>query len=155
MNNHEPHGNHICPYCNQPHFGHPDLCRHCWYQGRMLADNMAGVIRTLNAATGSNWDAEHTGGGCFALITRPFGFDDDGEGPAIVLTSEGGALSGSDEVAHVEADGGTWLLGAYLSWEQAGEDGNDICWYDLHTKQVPGKAREAMAWLTEQRKEQA
>lgn len=46
-----------------------DYCRRCYYGGVPLERNLAGVIDVLTVATGTEWHAEHTGGGCMVLAT--------------------------------------------------------------------------------------
>lgn len=139
-----------CTYCGDPP-GPGDrypaggyICRHCWYSGRVLHDNLAGVIHTLNAVTGLEWFAEHTGGGCAALIARR-GIQ------SIWLTAWPDVLALNSTLADVEQSG--WMMGAYPD--------HDDCetfrmWPDLdaphglHTEQVPMIARQALAWLNEQ-----
>lgn len=136
------------------------MCRGCWYSGAFLESKMAGVIEVLEYATGSPWEAEHTGGGCFWLITHldhgPDGHDWgeacwDGSGRlehcrVLIATSPDGPLAGDDTVADLDTHEG-WMIGAY---DRAIDDNLEDGEYSepLLTEEVPMVARKMAEQLT-------
>jgi hypothetical protein len=122
------------------------VCQNCWYGGRVLARNMRSVIHTLNTVTGLEWFAEHTGGGCAAIIAR------DGK-RSIWLTAWPDVMSLGSTISEVEACG--WMIGAYPDHDDCETfriwpDLDDTTPYGLHTEEVPWIARTALAWLNQQ-----
>lgn len=145
-----------CVYCAGSTNGRVDYCRECWYGGRVLADNLAGAIRTLEVATGTVWYAEHTGGECFWLCTRPDGGDryegmlDDVQPviPMICVTEADGPMSGTATIAELDESG--WMVGAYADyWCNSGDEPKHwIC----STEEMPLIAKEAQQWLQQNRR---
>lgn len=140
-----------CTVCHNDHDDKPEICRGCWYSGAMLAENMAPVIKVLEAATGSRWYAEHTGGGCFWLRTwvhHPFAYpkDEDETEPYIVITAWGDVLSG-DSTPEEARD--QWLVGTYpTGWAGQGEDGEYF--EDVADERLPMLVRELITAMREE-----
>lgn len=145
-----------CEYCTERFQGIPEFCRDCYYSGNVLANNLAGAIRTLEAATGTDWFAEHTGGGCFWLRTRPDGGDPI-EGynaevqpliPSICITAAEDVLHGRHTIAELDESG--WMVGAYDDyWNDSGDEPKHwIC----STEELPMIAKEAQQWLRQNRR---
>ena len=156
------------------HICHADLgleergkvcCRMCWYTGQFLAEAMRPVITVLEAATGTPWHAEHTGGGCFWLCTRPFGTDDDYTTPVIIATAFPDVLGGSDTPQSIREESG-WLVGAYEHEHEMGYNDRDRMWpahwqlsstwmstkddYGLSDEELPMAVIEAHQWLKDE-----
>lgn len=115
---------HECPICHHDHSDTPAVCRGCWYGGALLAHNMRPVIAVLEAATGTKWHAEHTGGGCFWLRSyrdTDAADGDDDTAPYLVITAHGDVLSGDDTPEQCR---NAWTVGTYpTGWAGQGEDG--------------------------------
>jgi hypothetical protein len=140
-----------------------DFCRSCYYAGRPLQTNMASVIDVLEIATGTEWFAQHTGGGCFWLTTTIT--DIPAPGPEglpltriLVVTEWPDVLSATATIADIEVPDengyGGWFVGAEVDYWR----GDDIHYwpdpdnepgrhYGLHTEQLPMIVREAAVWL--------
>lgn len=107
-------GERVCE-CGQPITSKDpaaEVCMHCYYEGKPLAAAFASQIAKLSAATGREWNVEHTGGGCFWIATR--------SGDAYVaITGSSGELSGADTPDDIaEADG--YMIGMYTDEEDEG-----------------------------------
>lgn len=136
-----------CVYCAGSFDGTVDYCRECYYNGQVLAHNFAGAIRTLEVATGTVWYAEHTGGGCFWLCTRPDGGDrfegmfDEAIIPMICVTEADGPMSGTATIADMDRAG--WMIGMYRDYWAGDCHGEMFC----TTEELPLKVREAQQWF--------
>jgi hypothetical protein len=114
-----------------------------WYSGATLERSMAPVLDVLCEATGANWCAEHTGGGCFWLVT--YLTDEVWEGPYVALTAAEGPLAGDETVDDVEHDGGGWMLGVYdgrTEDHSPNDDGEFEYIGPLATEELPLRAKE-------------
>lgn len=148
-----------CEFCNtqcEPQVKIP-CCRDCWYDGAIIARNLAGAINVLDEAVRRHgrpmyrpdaplWSADHTGGGCFALRLLLSVQPPDSCPAQLMLTGFEGPVSGGATLADFEEHG--WLLGAYRTdeeynlWPHSGERG-------LGTEQVPMLIGKAIDWVFE------
>lgn len=79
-------------------------CRWCYYNGAPLNHRFAALRNVLEKATGTEWVAEHTGGGCFWIATYlPAG--------VLTVTPYPDVLGGGDTPTSVR-NGQGWCLGA-------------------------------------------
>lgn len=142
-----------CSHCGLPHDGEPEFCRNCWYGGVVLASNLAPVIDVLEQVTGVDWYADHTGGGCAALVARADGgdrYDEAANVPVIMVTQWPDVLSLGSTLTSVRKTG--WFVGAYADWWEGGvpiaswpdrDDGD----YGLHDEELPMAVVEAQRLL--------
>ena len=78
---------------------------------------MQPVVDLLCSATGTEWSAEHLGGGSFGLVTY---LRVEGERPYIMVSAWPETMAGDSDPDAVESAGG-WLIGGY------GFDDDDLC----------------------------
>ena len=142
-----------CPLCGDQFDAAPAVCRSCWYSGALLAKNLRGTIDVLEKVTGVHWYAEHTGGGCAALVARIDGghhYDQVDDCPHIMVTKWPDVMSLDDTVATIEQDG--WYVGAYADYWAGDEPvgawpADPAGTYGLHTEELPMIVRQAQLML--------
>jgi len=106
-----------CAYCGNQHGDAGDLCRECWSRSAHVARAFTGVLTTLARATGTEWVAEHTGGGCYWLATYDPRLPTDA-GPVMCLTGADDVLASSSTPADIEV----WGLGIYPNGSQVKQE---------------------------------
>lgn len=85
------------------------VCRDCWYDGAVLAENLAPFIALLNHVTGYGWEPVRTGGGCFG-IAATVDFARDPIQRQLMISFAEGPFAG--DTALTEIAGGL-MLGLY------------------------------------------
>lgn len=111
--------------CGQPvttSASHVSTCQKCWYEGKQLAANFATQIARLTEATGREWAGEHTGGGCFWLVTY--------QGDSwVAITTTDGPFEGDDTPEGAGRHGAGYMIGAFANPDDDGEY-TDCAWSD-------------------------
>lgn len=86
-----------CVLCGAEYDAEPEMCRWCYSSGMYLAWKMKAVLDVISKAAGHPFEAEATGGGCYALIAR-LGTPEQlaaRDGPVIMVTEWPDVLSGT------------------------------------------------------------